>query len=319
MTEQKTWVQKLMKRKFWLAVGLGLLMTVMLRQLVLAAGPPQQDGRQVALVSTTAECLVVKAGTLNSVSDTVRLVWKGQIDEAFLVMSVAGSEGGHSIYVNGQRVASAPVHPAGEFCQTKAPVEIPIPAEVLVNGENVIALTNDTDIDDGWTAANLHIEIHGVLSGPPVASLENPVPASSSLRVGAMAITSGTVALTSTYELAQGYVITQVVWYQIPMSYTGSFSVPLIIAVHGMGGTGEEIRDYLAAEANERGWLLAAPDMHGHHYINHGKYALGWVGAQHDIIDTIDYMASEYEVDPSRIYIAGGSMGGQTTAMMTAK
>jgi predicted esterase len=105
----------------------------------------------------------------------------------------------------------------------------------------------------------------------------------------------------------------------VPDGYTGSVSVPLLIGAHGMGGDGQWIRDFLAAEANNRTWLLAAPDMHGSYYINTGEYALAWPGAQHDIIDTIEYMISEYEVDPSRIYIAGGSMGGQTAAVMAAK
>ncbi|HID63263.1 MAG TPA: hypothetical protein EYP49_11070, partial [Anaerolineae bacterium] len=224
-------------------------------------------------------------------------------------------------------VGSAPVRPGGLLCRAESsgrvtgPVDrIPVPVEVLEKGENVVVLTNDADADDGWAAANLHIEIHGVLSGPPVAALEATPPAQPRLNLPATGTISGSVFLTSTYELARGEVISQQVWYQIPMSYTGSVSVPLIIGIHGMGtGSGQGTRDFLAAEADERGWLLAAPDMHGSYYRNTGQYALAWPGAQHDIIDTVVYMASEYEVDPSRIYVAGGSMGGQTAAMMTAK
>ena len=320
-----------MQKRYWLATGLAMVMTLTLWNRVSAAGPPednpdQSDGRRVGLMSTAVECLVVKAGTLDSASATVRLEWEGQIEEAFLVLSAAGSEGGHSIYVNGQRVGSAPVRPGGSLCRTESPAKvfdptdmIPIPIEVLAKGENVITLTNDANINDGWTAANLYLEIHGMLSGPPVASLEVTPPASSILEVGAMAAISDTVPLTSSYELAQGRVITQLVSYQIPMSYTGSDSVPLLIGIHGMGWNGQSIADFLAAEANNRGWLLAAPDMHGNYYVNTGRYALAWPGAQHDIIDTIEYMMSEYEVVPSRIYITGGSMGGQTSAMMAAK
>ena len=318
MPEQKTCPQRLKQIKLWVAAGLGLLMTMMLWRLVSASEPPQ-GGRRVGLVSTTIDYLVVEAGKLNSVSDTVRLAWEGQIDEAFLVLSAAGSQGRHSIYVNDRFVASAPVQPAGELCQTETLIEIPISPEALVNGENVIKLTNDADANDGWTAADVHIEIHGVLSGPPVTSLETPLTGPPPVGMKAMTTISGTVSLTSTYELAQGRVITQVVWYQIPMSYTEGISVPLVIALHGMGGTGEWIRDYLAEEANNRGWLLAAPDMHGRYYINHGRYALGWVGAQHDVIDAVEYMTSNYTVDTSRIYVVGGSMGGQATAMMSAK
>jgi len=315
----------------WLAIGLALVMTLTLWNRVSAAGPPedgpdQDNGRRVGLVSTEAKCLAVQGGLPDAASATVRLQWEGQIEEAFLVLSAAGSEGGHSIYVNGQRVGSAPVRPGGPLCRTKSPAKvfgptdvIPLPIEVLAKGENVITLTNDADVNDGWTAANLYLEIHGILSGPPVASLEITPPVLSTLGIGAMAAISDTVPLTSSYELAQGHVITQLVSYQIPMSYTGSISVPLLIGVHGMGSSGQAMRDFLAAEANNRGWLLAAPDMHGNYYVNTGEYALAWPGAQHDIIDTREYMMSEYDVDPSRIYVTGGSMGGQITAIMAAK
>jgi poly(3-hydroxybutyrate) depolymerase len=314
----------LLKKRYCLTTALGLITAFALWHPVLADGPgdsPTQDGdRQVGLVSTTTECLVVQGGVPDSASTTVRLQWEGQIDAAFLVLAAAGSQGGHSIYVNGRLVGSAPVQPGGQFCQTEAPVDIPIPVEVLVRGENVITLTNDANVNDGWTAANLHLEIHGILSGPPLTSLEAAPPASSILEVEAMAAISSTVLLTSSYELALGNVIMQGVWYQIPGSYTETTPVPLLIGLHGMGtGTGESTRDLWAGEAEERGWLLAAPDMHGNYHKNSGQYALAWPGAQHDVIDTILYMMDNYNVDTSRIYVAGGSMGGQTTAMMAAK
>jgi pimeloyl-ACP methyl ester carboxylesterase len=310
----------------WLAIGLALVMTLTLWDRVSAAGPPedgpdQDNGRQVGLVSTEAKCLAVQGGLPDTASATVRLQWEGQIEEAFLVLSAAGSEGGHSIYVNGQRVGSAPVRPGGPLCRTESPAKvfgptdvIPLPIEVLAKGENVITLTNDADVNDGWTAANLYLEIHGILSGPPVAALEAPSPALSLSGTVAGAVISDSVVLTSSYDGIQ-----QVVWYQVPDGYTTTVSVPLLIGIHGMGSNGQAMRDFLAAEANNRSWLLAAPDMHGNYYVNTGGYALAWPGAQHDIIDTREYMMSEYEVDPSRIYVTGGSMGGQTTAIMAAK
>jgi len=320
-----------MKKRYWLVMILALYAALSLWNLALAAEPPEddpsQDGdRRVGLVSTTVECLAVKAGERDSASATVLLQWEGQVEEAFLVLSAAGSQGGHSIYVNGQRIGSAPVRSGGSPCLAESPAMIfgstdliPLPARVLTKGENLITLTNDADIEDGWTAANLQLEIHGVLSGPPVAALEMAQPAAARPSLDAQAPIVDEVLLTSTYELSQGRVISQLVSYQVPAGYTGSVSVPLLIGLHGMGGSGQYTRDFLAAEADQRGWLLAAPEMHGSHYVNTGAYSLAWPGAQHDIMDTIAYMISEYEVDPSRIYVAGGSMGGQTGAMMAAK
>jgi acetyl esterase/lipase len=312
------------KKGYWLVTGLTLVMTLALWNRVSATGPPEdnpdQDGaRQVGLTSTTVDCLVVKAGTLDSASVAVHLEWEGQIEEAFLMLAAAGSEGGHSIYVNSQLVGSAPFRPGGQLCQAGSSVPtfistdmIPIPTEVLVKGENVITLTNDANVNDGWTAANLYLEINGVLSLPLATPAEDTSPVPSGIR--AAAVTTDSVTLTSSYDG-----ISHEVWYQVPMSYTGSISVPLVVAAHGMGTTGEDmVNGPLAAEANARGWLLVAPQMHGAYYLD-GQRALAWPGAQHDIIEAIEHMQANYEVNPSRLYITGGSMGGQTTAVMAAK
>jgi len=179
------------KKGYWLVTGLTLVMTLALWNRVSATGPPEdnpdQDGaRQVGLTSTTVDCLVVKAGTLDSASVAVHLEWEGQIEEAFLMLAAAGSEGGHSIYVNSQLVGSAPFRPGGQLCQAGSSVPtfistdmIPIPTEVLVKGENVITLTNDANVNDGWTAANLYLEINGVLSLPLSIRTSSPTSKSS--------------------------------------------------------------------------------------------------------------------------------------------
>lgn len=311
-----------MNKRYLFALGLALMLAFQLWNVTLAdepeGGPAQAQGRQVGLVSTTAECVTIEAGGSGSVPATVRIEWEGQIERAFLVLAPAGSEGGHSIYLNGQRVASAPRQTEGRPCQSGFRQEIPIPPAALVHGENVILLTNDADAGDSWTAADLRLEIHGVLSGPPAAALDLPPSPPPGSQLSATGAVSGSAILTSTYELAQSKVITQVMYYQIPASYAGA-PTPLVISIHGMYGTGLGALNLLASEADERGWLLAAPDMHGRFYSNTGWYALAWLGAQHDIIDTIDYMRSNYKVDTSRIYLVGGSMGGQTTSVTAAK
>jgi pimeloyl-ACP methyl ester carboxylesterase len=256
----------------------------------------------------------VNAGIQNSASNTVKLAWTGQIEEAYLVLSVAGSEAGHSVYINGQLVGQTPIQPNGQPCDTYFLGEIPISADILINGENVITLTNDANPNDSWTAASLYLEIQGILSGPPAASLES----SPESGLGAQAVIDS-VPLTSSYELARGQLLTHIMYYQIPDNYTGNTPVPLLIGIHGRGGSGMGPMNDLGSEANSRGWLLASPEMHGNFHTNHGKYALAWPGAQYDIIDTIEWMVDHYNVDKSRIYIAGGSMGGQTTAMTAAK
>jgi len=311
-----------MKKNYWPAIGLALVVTLASWSPVSAARPPEDgpnpdgdpDGdRWVGLTSTAVECLIVKAGMPDSATATARLEWEGQVEEALLVLSAAGSQRGHSIYVNGRRVGSAPVRPGGQPCQAGPSVNIPIPAEVVVQGENRITLTNDADVRDGWTAADLYLEIHGVLSLPPATSLESPPPVLPLSTLRATAVVSSSIWLISSYDG-----VSHRVWYQIPDGYSGSSPTPLLLSIHGWGGTGEGMINFMGAAVNERGWLFAAPNMHGRYYVD-GTRTLAWPGAQHDIVDAIEYMMSHYNVDTSRIYITGGSMGGQTTTVMGAK
>jgi pimeloyl-ACP methyl ester carboxylesterase len=305
-----------MKTNYWLAIGLALVVSVALQNLALAAGPvdgPDQDGgRRVGLTSTAVECLVVNAGTLDSASATVHLEWEGQVDEAFLVLSAAGSRGEHSIYVNGQRVGRAPFHPGGQPCQAGPSVGIPLPTGVLVSGDNVVAFTNDADVSDGWTAAEVYLEVHGDLRLPSPTPPE-VAPDISDAGIGATVAEIGSVPLVSTYD---GY-YPHYVWYQVPDDPV-SDPTPLLVVIHGWGGTGEVMLDFMGAALNEWGWLSAAPNMHGNYWVD-GKRALAWPGAQHDIIDAVEYMMSTYNVDTSRIYITGASMGGQIATVMAAK
>ncbi len=93
---------------------------------------------------------------------------------------------------------------------------------------------------------------------------------------------------------------------------------PLLLIAHFMGGNRYTAKNsgYYEA-ATKRGWLVAAPELHGKN--TDGKTSCAALEAQHDIIDTMNYMKENYPVDNTRIYIAGRSMGGQLTAMMLAK
>jgi pimeloyl-ACP methyl ester carboxylesterase len=315
----------MMLESLWFVAPLILAMSLIFltAQTARGAGGP----RQVALVSTTASCVDVSAGAPAGVSTTVRLEWDGQIDEAFLMLAVAGSEGGHSLYINGQRVGSAPINPTEQACQPDSPAtllapvdEIPIPVDLLKQGENVITLTHDANSSDDWSVIRMYLEIRGVLTGPPVAVLEGRVSGTSDLGIAA---TTQSTTLESSYD--PGY--DQVVWYQVPDNYTGTpgnpssgTPTPLLVAIHGMGGYGEGVFTKFGPLANSHDWLLVAPDMHNFYKVNDdGTHAIAWVGAQHDVIDAIEYMMDNYNVRKDQIYIVGQSMGGQTTLVMMAK
>ena len=109
----------------------------------------------------------------------------------------------------------------------------------------------------------------------------------------------------------------------VPKGYDGTRAYPLIIALHGLGGTEDSFfTSYGGAFpklAEERGYILAAPLG----YRVDGFYGWG-VGnppadpvardlrerSEQDVMEVLKRVRQQYNVDPNRIYLAGHSMGG---------
>ena len=116
---------------------------------------------------------------------------------------------------------------------------------------------------------------------------------------------------------------------------TQMFATPLVIAAHGYGDTAfDALEDYGAAtEAfGDHGWLIAAADFHGEvnnaefdpypvggSHFTTGVRTMGSPASQWDVIDIVNYMQANYNVDPSRIYLVGHSMGGMTALLAGAR
>jgi poly(3-hydroxybutyrate) depolymerase len=104
----------------------------------------------------------------------------------------------------------------------------------------------------------------------------------------------------------------------VPENYDKTKKTPLLVIAHYMGGnrfTAKKQGYY--PECEKRGWLLICPELHGKR--TGGRTSLAYIGAQHDIIDCVEYMKKNYNVDASRIYLAGRSMGGMLSEVMAAK
>jgi predicted esterase len=97
----------------------------------------------------------------------------------------------------------------------------------------------------------------------------------------------------------------------VPSGYNSSKPVPLIIALHGMGGDENSYFDAYAkgafkVEAERRGYIVACPKGR--------KPASMYLGdAEKDVLDVIAEVRRDYNVDPDRIYLTGHSMGGYGT------
>jgi predicted esterase len=100
----------------------------------------------------------------------------------------------------------------------------------------------------------------------------------------------------------------------IPTQYNADRTWPLIVAMHGTGGTEATLFDGYendgaikkAAEAN--GALLVSP-------LGRGVTEFRGIG-ENDIFCVLEDVAKRYRVDPTRIYLTGHSMGGTGAAYL---
>lgn len=106
----------------------------------------------------------------------------------------------------------------------------------------------------------------------------------------------------------------------VPTTYTGE-STPLLIALHGLGGTEDsffDLYDGVSPQLAERhGFLMAAPLG----FRVDGFYGSALMGgndaaskrraelSEQDVIEVLRLMRAHYRVDESRIYLMGHSMG----------
>ena len=100
---------------------------------------------------------------------------------------------------------------------------------------------------------------------------------------------------------------------RVPAATDSARSLPLVIALHGRGGSGQRMLRWSGfdAKANREGFLLVAPEGTGNPrgwYTGFGPGGsiddVGFIGA------LIDTLAAHYRVDRSRVYVAGHSNGG---------
>jgi poly(3-hydroxybutyrate) depolymerase len=98
----------------------------------------------------------------------------------------------------------------------------------------------------------------------------------------------------------------------VPSSYDKSKKYPLIMLLHGAGGDENNFLDRYQGMwsklAEERGYIIAAANGRGpvSGYLKEN-------GAEQDVMDVIALIEKNYNVDSTREYLAGHSMGGGGT------
>jgi predicted esterase len=117
----------------------------------------------------------------------------------------------------------------------------------------------------------------------------------------------------------------------VPKSYTASKATPLVIALHGLGANEDSMFDNyekLPPQLSEQhGFLLASPLG----FRRDGFYGSGIMGgtdaaarrrgeySEKDVLEVLRLMKAAYNVDESRIYLIGHSMGAIGTWALASK
>ncbi len=93
----------------------------------------------------------------------------------------------------------------------------------------------------------------------------------------------------------------------LPDSYDGSKPVPLVVALHGMGGDENSMFDSyggtLKREAARTGFAVVCPKGRDTASMYRGA-------AEQDVMDVLAAVRRDYKIDSKRIYLMGHSMGG---------
>jgi predicted peptidase len=138
-----------------------------------------------------------------------------------------------------------------------------------------------------------------------------------------------------TYTFEEAGNIDQEYRVYVPTAYDGSAAMPLVIALHGLGSGTMYMMEYnnLVELAERYGYIVATPM---------GYTERGWYGArgqgndfnrrrqdpgpenlgalsEQDVLNVLAIIRDDYNVDDSRIYLIGQSMGGGGTWYLGSK
>ena len=88
---------------------------------------------------------------------------------------------------------------------------------------------------------------------------------------------------------------------------------PLFVFLHSWSGNYRQDNSKWLREAVKRNWMYLHPDFRG---PNSSPKACGSKFARQDILDAMDWATRTFNIDPTRVYLAGTSGGGHMSMLM---
>lgn len=107
----------------------------------------------------------------------------------------------------------------------------------------------------------------------------------------------------------------------LPEGYDPSRPHPLLVAMHGFGGEPQNFSRAFARTCGRKGYVLCCP----YGPVIMGKAAFHWGDGEQDglaekrVIESVNLMRSKYNIDTSRIVLAGFSQGGYMAYLLGLK
>jgi polyhydroxybutyrate depolymerase len=100
----------------------------------------------------------------------------------------------------------------------------------------------------------------------------------------------------------------------VPSSYDDAQPTPLVLALHGAGGTGADLQQFIEFDtvAEERGYIVAYPDSFFENWDFTGRMSTPegeYVDDVGFLTGLVDTLMADYNIDPTRLYVMGYSNG----------
>jgi pimeloyl-ACP methyl ester carboxylesterase len=213
------------------------------------------------------------------------MVWQGQPTAARLNFQYANNNSLPRVLINGQIIGRVPTIDYSPACSGGTTASLAFDPHLLASG--IVTVSIEAGTEQNWSLQDPQIQLEGDIQGSQISVIQVPN--------------------TKNPQSPQRAMI------QTPIGFTSGTLTPLVISIHGWSGRDFDEMLWLAQACNDRGWLLACPDVQN--ATKHTPIR----DVQQEILDLMDYMIGHYGADSARVYLLGNSAGAGIATTVAAK
>jgi predicted peptidase len=214
---------------------------------------------------------------------------------------------------NDQKVVlvSKPIYAIGAFTNRLQLVKTTINAIKTSTDARVKAVAEQVTTPEFWLQRlSAFTRTVGEEAPNPLAELQRLEAVVAALSKGQNPFLAERGELERAYLAADGKLVPYRIY--VPKSYDGKTAQPLVVLLHGALGDEKSYFSNLYDEATikgemeKRGWIFVAPN-------GRGRFSTYQDAGLEDVLTVMQAVKRDYQIDASRIYLTGHSMGGLGT------